>query len=80
MANVPDEGSEQARRWGPRVLSGALAGLIASIPMALAMMGLNRLRSITRPTLPPQQVTARLTTRLSGLVGAKRGIFGKTPA
>lgn len=50
-------------RWTALLLAGALSGLIASVPMGLAMMGLNRLLpGRNRPNehaLPPKQITRK---------------------
>ncbi len=50
-------------RWTALLLAGALSGLIASVPMGLAMMGLNRvLPGRNRPgerALPPKQITGK---------------------
>jgi uncharacterized membrane protein YagU involved in acid resistance len=51
------------RRWTVLLLAGALSGLIASVPMGLAMMGLNRvLPGRNHPSehaLPPKQITRK---------------------
>lgn len=61
------------KNWAPRLLAGALAGLVASIPMALVMMGLNKILPSQKPSfwerfkaLPPKQITRRVARR-SGL-------------
>lgn len=69
---MQDTNQKQAAAWTltRRVLIGALAGLIASIPMAGVMIGLNRalpgrkrsLREIWTP-LPPKLITRRVTRR-----------------
>lgn len=62
MAEVRDGVFQQARRWGPRLLAGAIAGMVAAVPMAFMMNGLNRLFSDYQAT-PPKQITARLSFR-----------------
>lgn len=61
------------QKWAPRLFAGALAGLVASIPMALVMMGLNKILPRQKQSLwdrfralPPKQITARVARR-SGL-------------
>jgi uncharacterized membrane protein YagU involved in acid resistance len=63
--------SVQARQWGPPILAGAAAGLIASLPMAVVMMSLNRLlprrgRGVIEPfrPLPPKEITLELAERV----------------
>ncbi len=62
MADFLDEVIQQARRWGPRLLIGALAGMIAAVPMAFVMNGLNNLLSVKRAS-PPKQITTRVLFR-----------------
>lgn len=67
----PDTISTTARLWVPRLLISAAAGMIAAIPMAMVMSGLNRLLPARKSSwltrrlpLPPKQVTNRLSRRL----------------
>ncbi|RPJ36656.1 MAG: hypothetical protein EHM21_18895 [Chloroflexi bacterium] len=61
---------ELFRTWGPRLLAGALAGMLASIPMAGVMDGLNRILPTQKRSwldrlrpLPPKQITASMLGR-----------------
>lgn len=51
-----------AKDWLPRLVAGSLAGLVASIPMGLFMIGLNR--ALSAHAEPPKQITARVARRL----------------
>lgn len=54
-----------ARQQAINALAGSLAGLAASIPMGMLMIGLNRyLPGRDRSALPPKQITARLAKRV----------------
>ena len=56
--------SPSARRQLVNLLAGGLAGLAASIPMALVMMSLNRfLPKREYSPLPPKQITAEVARR-----------------
>lgn len=73
MTSIPEKFSSQAQQWVPLVLIGSLAGLLASIPMAGVMVGLNRILPGRKQSLldrlfalPPKKVTASLARR-SGL-------------
>lgn len=70
MASIPAEITTETKRWAPRMLAGALAGMIAAIPMALVMAGLDRLLPASKGSwltrwlpLPPKQITNRLSRR-----------------
>lgn len=61
---------QRSKGWGAAVLTGALAGLAASLPMATTMMGLHRLlpKSKADPiepyrALPPKRITGELAER-----------------
>jgi uncharacterized membrane protein YagU involved in acid resistance len=61
----------QGQNWGVPVMTGALAGLVASLPMAAVMMGLNRLlpsrgRTLIEPyrALPPKEITLEIAERV----------------
>lgn len=61
---------EKARQWSPHLLAGALAGFVASVPMAFVMMGLNRYLPVgsrswpekLRP-LPPKEIVVETAAR-----------------
>ncbi len=72
MASKPNRLSNEAARWAPRLLAGALAGMIAAVPMALVMAGLNKFMPAPRgprswlsklTPLSPKQITNRLAAR-----------------
>lgn len=70
MAPISDRVLSVTRRWAPRLVASALAGMIAAIPMALVMNGLNRLLPARKTSLltrwlplPPKQITNRLSRR-----------------
>lgn len=82
---APGRGSAPRRSWAPRplassLLAGALAGMIAAVPMALVMAGLNKAIPAGKgprswlskiAPLPPKQIKNRLAKR-SGLFGLVR--------
>lgn len=70
MTSISTQINDQTRTWAPRIAAGALAGLIASIPMGLVMIGLNRLIMV-QPE-PPKQITQRVARRL-GIGNKVRG-------
>ena len=55
---------EHSVHWAPTPQAGALAGFIASIPMGLVMIGLNRLLSQgSAAPEPPKEITAEMAHR-----------------
>lgn len=58
-----------ADETGQRLLTGAAAGLVATVPMTVAMAAMHRqLPASERQSLPPR----RITTRAAGKVGARK--------
>ncbi len=64
-----------AKRWGPKILAGALAGAVAALPMAGVMKGLNQLfaKENNRAShdnaqkewgeLPPKKITRKMADK-----------------
>lgn len=70
MTLLPNRVTTRARQWSPALVSSALAGLLASIPMGLVMIGLNRALPASKRSwykrfiaLPPRQITHRMARR-----------------
>jgi uncharacterized membrane protein YagU involved in acid resistance len=63
---------QKQTNWGLMIAAGALAGLAASVPMGLAMIGLNRALTRRAPEPePPKRITAKMAKR-AGMQAAVR--------
>lgn len=64
MGATPLSPQRHNHRLTALLLAGALSGLIASVPMGLAMMGLNRVlpgrNRLNEQALPPKQITGKV--------------------